>query len=188
MEQIRFLAVNTLAWLAWLQSPSQHSTSTATTLSIPGVIPGGSNLKFCSESRDTDLFQIEQLIVNPTPPLVEENLDIYIYGTFLSDISDDPLWNYYARDLRDNSTNNPGLSGTLPFCDIMESIEQPDPNREKECPPEKGFGLISLHYYVPWFVGEANLTVKFDAMTKEGERIYCLDGEFELLYPEGKSA
>lgn len=35
---------------------------------------------------------------------------------------------------------------------------------------------------------QANLTVKFDAMTKEGERIYCLDGEFELKYPEGKSA
>jgi hypothetical protein len=29
--------------------------------------------------------------------------------------------------------------------------------------------------------------VKFDAMTKEGERIYCLDGEFEMKYPEGKS-
>lgn len=66
MEQIRFLAVNTLAWLAWFQS----STNTATSLSIPGVIPGGSNLKFCAESRNTDLFQIEQLIVDPTPPLV----------------------------------------------------------------------------------------------------------------------
>jgi len=26
--------------------------------------------------------------------------------------------------------------------------------------------------------------VKFDAKTKEGERIYCVDGEFELKYPE----
>ena len=25
--------------------------------------------------------------------------------------------------------------------------------------------------------------MKFDAKTKEGERIYCLDGEFELDYP-----
>lgn len=82
-------------------------------------------------------------------------------GTFLTDISDDPIWKWYARDLRDNSTNNPGLSGTLPFCDIMETIEQPDPSREKECPPEKGFALISLHYYVPWFVGEVRLLLLF---------------------------
>lgn len=63
MEQILFLAVNTLAWF-------QSSTNTATSLSSPGIIPGGSNLKFCPESRNTDLFQIEQLIVDPTPPLV----------------------------------------------------------------------------------------------------------------------
>jgi hypothetical protein len=30
------------------------------------------------------------------------------------------------------------------------------------------------------------MTVKFDAKTKEGERIYCVHGEFELKYPEGK--
>lgn len=28
--------------------------------------------------------------------------------------------------------------------------------------------------------------MKFDALTKEGERIYCLQGDFELKYPEGK--
>jgi hypothetical protein len=67
MEQIRLLAVYTLAWF---QPSAQRSTNTATSLSIPGVIPGGSNLKFCPESRNTDLFQIEQLIVDPTPPLV----------------------------------------------------------------------------------------------------------------------
>jgi hypothetical protein len=79
-------------------------------------------------------------------------------GTFLSDISDHPVWNWYARE---NSTNNPGRSGAVPFCGIMEHIEQPDVNREKECPPEKGFALISLHYYIPWFVGEVGLPSSF---------------------------
>lgn len=79
-------------------------------------------------------------------------------GTFLSDISDHPVWNWYARE---NSTDNPGRSGAVPFCGIMENIEQPDVNRERECPPEKGFALISLHYYIPWFVGEVSLPSSF---------------------------
>jgi hypothetical protein len=32
--------------------------------------------------------------------------------------------------------------------------------------------------------GMARLAIQFDAKTKEGERIYCLDGEFELKCPE----
>jgi len=71
-------------------------------------------------------------------------------GTFLSDISDDPTWHYYAQDV---NAVSPGLNGTLPFCDVMETIEQPDVNREKECPPEKGFALISIHSYITWFWG-----------------------------------
>jgi hypothetical protein len=114
---------------------------------------------------------------------------------FLSDISDDPIWNWYVRD-----TENlyPGDNGTMAFCDAMEEIEQPG---RRGCPPKKGFAIISIHTFVPWFVGtvrqtdsafplckkgltdQGNITVKFDAKTKEGERIYCLDGDFELDYP-----
>lgn len=71
-------------------------------------------------------------------------------GFFLSVISDDPVWNWYARE---NSTDNPGRSGSTPFCDSVDTIEQPYPGREKDCPPLKGFAIMSLHAYVPWFVG-----------------------------------
>lgn len=64
------MIINALAWLAWFQPSAHRSIDAPTSLSVPGVIPGGSNLKFCPESRDTDLFQIEQLIITPTPPLV----------------------------------------------------------------------------------------------------------------------
>lgn len=114
---------------------------------------------------------------------------------FLSDISDDPIWNWYVRD-----TENlyPGNNGTLKFCDAMEEVEQPG---RRGCPPKKGFAIISIHTFVPWLTGtvcligsffhfrkkslieQGNITVKFDAKTKEGERIYCLDGDFELDYP-----
>jgi hypothetical protein len=72
-------------------------------------------------------------------------------GTFLSDISDDPTWDYYVREIYSDS---PGVNGTFAFCDAMEHIEQPDANRERECPPEKGFAIISIHSWIPWFVGE----------------------------------
>lgn len=30
-------------------------------------------------------------------------------------------------------------SGTRDFCDVMGEIEQPDPHRDRDCPPEKGW-------------------------------------------------
>ncbi|CZR51726.1 uncharacterized protein PAC_01603 [Phialocephala subalpina] len=50
----------------------------------------------------------------------------------------------------------------MPFCGSMDTIEQPNPNRKKECPPEKGFGIISLHAYKPWFVGEIRVSSRFE--------------------------
>jgi hypothetical protein len=72
MEQVRPFVMTSLAWLAWFQASftHQHIMTTSASLSIPGVIPGGSNLKFCDESRATDLFNITRLEVHPTPPLV----------------------------------------------------------------------------------------------------------------------
>lgn len=72
MERLLVLVVNGLAWLAGFQSsmPGQDSTNTSTSFSIPGIIPGESNLKFSAESRDTDFFSIERLEVTPTPPLL----------------------------------------------------------------------------------------------------------------------
>lgn len=74
MDSIRssaFYCVLLLA-LSQLTVSNQHPLNPATPLSIPGVIPGESNLKFCPESRDTDLLQIDRVEVDPTPPLVYE--------------------------------------------------------------------------------------------------------------------
>lgn len=57
--------------------PDPPHNSQRTSLSLSGEIPGSSPLRFCNESRDTDLFSIEQieLILNPlymyaTPPFI----------------------------------------------------------------------------------------------------------------------
>ena len=50
-----------------------------------------------------------------------------------------------------NSTEHE--SGTQDFCDTMDSIDQPDPDREQECPPEKGLALIMMSAWVmPMFI------------------------------------
>jgi len=48
-------------------------------------------------------------------------------------------------------------SGVMAFCDAMETIEQPDVNRTRECPPEKGFAMIAVHTWVPEFMPEVSL-------------------------------
>ncbi|KAK0101066.1 Phosphatidylglycerol/phosphatidylinositol transfer protein [Cadophora gregata] len=172
-----------VAWMtATVFSTSSHlMTKSVIVASIPGIIPGESNLKFCHESRPTDLFAVERISVHPTPPLLDEYIDIYLYGTFLQNINKNATWKWYIRDIYQDGE---GASGVHQFCDAMEWVEQPDKNHHPRCPPEKGFPMLSVHTWVPWFVGEGNYTVKFDAKTKEGERIYCFDGEFELAYPE----
>ena len=73
-------------------------------------------------------------------------------GTFLQDITENATWAYVV-----DVNNGVGhTTGVLAFCDAMEDIEQPDPDRKQKCPPEKGFALISIHSFVPWFVGEVS--------------------------------
>jgi len=46
----------------------------------------------------------------------------------------------------------------MPFCDTMDSIDQPDKYRKQECPPEKGFGLIMMSAWVwPMFLVPVSL-------------------------------
>ena len=41
---------------------------------------------------------------------------------------------------------------------MVDSIDQPDPRRKRECPPEKGFALISMSAWVmPMFIVPVSL-------------------------------
>lgn len=41
----------------------------------------------------------------------------------------------------------------MDFCNSMDSIDQPDPTRKQECPPEEGFGLVMMSAWVmPYFI------------------------------------
>ena len=65
-------------------------------------------------------------------------------GTFLKNITDNATFNYTAR--YENYTEP--AHGTLDFCHTMDSIDQPGGPREHDCPPQKGFALVMMSYWV----------------------------------------
>ena len=77
-------------------------------------------------------------------------------GTFLKDITPDPVWNYYV-----DVNNGTGHEfGAFAFCDAMEVIEQPN-ERSDTCPPEKGGAIITISAFVPWIIGGVSFSMVF---------------------------
>ncbi|KAI9649430.1 hypothetical protein NHQ30_002006 [Ciborinia camelliae] len=149
-----------------------------------GEISGDSIVKLCPESRDTDLLDIERIVNRPKPILVEE-IDVFIWGNFTRDISP-----YSTVDYQFNITANTGdfgtFNGTFNICDYLEKMHQPpDSNEpEKACPPNEGSVFIDYAgWFADWLVAPGQWSVKFDAKTPEGDRIYCLQTEFDLQCP-----
>ncbi|KAB8296272.1 hypothetical protein EYC80_009046 [Monilinia laxa] len=147
-------------------------------------IPGDSIVKLCPESRATDILAIER-IVNRPEPVLDEEIDVFIWGTLSRDISP-----YSTVDYQLNITVNTGdfgaLNGTFYICDYLEKMHQPpDSNEpEKACPPSKGPVFIDYAaWFADWLVAPGNWSVKLDAKTPEGDRIYCLQTEFDLQCP-----
>ncbi|THV53034.1 hypothetical protein BGAL_0061g00100 [Botrytis galanthina] len=115
--------------------------------SIFREIPGDSIVKLCPESLDTDILKIEK-IVNRPEPILDEEIDVFIWGSFIRDISP-----YSTVDFQINATANTGdhgsYNGTFYICDYLEQMRQlPDLNVTKACPPHKGPVFID---YAAWF-------------------------------------
>lgn len=64
------LIVQAVLWSTAVQGvlrQPQHIYSESTSLSSPGELPGGSPLKLCNNSRDTDLYSIAWVELYPKP-------------------------------------------------------------------------------------------------------------------------
>ena len=90
-------------------------------------------------------------------------------GTFLKDITPDPTWAYdlIVTDLK-NCTG--AISEIFRFCDGMQWIEQPN-GHKNTCPPEKGFGLISIEAYVLRGEFEPVILCSYEAVSTEQVRL-----------------
>ena len=70
-------------------------------------------------------------------------------GTFLKNISNNATFTFSAR----YGNSSESETGTRDFCKCWDGISQPDPYRELECPPEKGFAYMTTSFWVmPMFI------------------------------------
>lgn len=171
------------SWSTAFQVPTRPQQSDSSILPLHGKIPGGSPLEYCNVSHATDLYQIDRIELYPNPLHIDDVFQVHLYGTFLKNITDNATLAYTAR----YGNSSEFESGTLDWCKgFIDSIDQPDPHRQHDCPPEKGFGLIMMSSWVwPMFIVPGPYHFEFDARTKEGERIYCLQANIFLDYEQG---
>lgn len=70
-------------------------------------------------------------------------------GTFTKNITNNATWTYLAR----YGNSNEHETGTVDFCQSMDSVEQPGRHSKQQCPPEKGPALIMMSAWVmPMFI------------------------------------
>ena len=109
-------------------------------------------------ARSDDIFQVHLYgMFDPVPSPIEPKMLIATPGTFLKNVTDNATLAYTAR--YGNSTESE--SGTMDWCKgFIDSIDQPDPHRQHDCPPEKGFGLIMMSSWVwPMFIVPVSFTL-----------------------------
>lgn len=88
----------------------------------------------------------------------EKKTSIYIYGTFLKDITPNATLHWTVAETSNHNINE---TGEFWFCDAMENIEQPNPHHvaRAKCPPVKGWAMISIQTWISWLVGVVSTTL-----------------------------
>ncbi|KAL2205968.1 hypothetical protein CC79DRAFT_1322485 [Sarocladium strictum] len=163
-------------------------------LATTNTIPGGTPLRLCPESRDTDLFQISLATIERQPVYIDDVFVVHLDGEFLDTFPPNATFDitgncgsycddYNVTDPRDRE----GETDTEDFCGF-NPMEQPlGHHGNRACPPEeKGAAMITaMGWAMPmivWWPGYYNFT--FDAKTTDGRRIYCLTAEVCLRWED----
>ncbi|KAK6416700.1 Phosphatidylglycerol/phosphatidylinositol transfer protein [Oleoguttula sp. CCFEE 5521] len=143
--------------------------------SRPGPIPGNSPFHHCKDSDYIDdLYDLMWVTLIPDPPEMDNRVQVMLNGTMKQNIAAGATINVIA-----NLTDYlPPDNDTWKFCTLF-TVEG---EAETKCPPDKGETLLTFATEVTWLTPEANYTVKADARTKDGERIVCLEGDFEIVH------
>nr|OQO18141.1 hypothetical protein B0A51_14733 [Rachicladosporium sp. CCFEE 5018] len=138
-------------------------------------LPGNSPFRHCKDSNfSDDLYDLMWVTLIPDPPEMDNRVQVMLNGTMKQDIAAGATINVIA-----NLTDYlPPENDTWNFCTLF-TVEG---EAETKCPPDKGETLLTFATEVTWLTPEANYTVKADARTKDGTRIVCLEGDFEIVH------
>ena len=155
-----FAILDLLVAIVWTVVAGRISPPLQKAITSP-PIPGGSPLRYCSESRPTDLYSIERIELFPQPLYIDDVFEVHLYGTFSQNLTANATWTMTAHH-----AETPGNeTGSWDFCDLPDSVEQPNPNRKTHCPPEEGFALIMMSGWVArLFIGPVSRSFLFRFM------------------------
>ncbi|KAI9708185.1 MAG: Phosphatidylglycerol/phosphatidylinositol transfer protein [Bogoriella megaspora] len=142
--------------------------------------PGDTPFKYCNESRKKDILTIDSVQLLPRTIHIDDVFVVHIYGNFSKDVPENSTLTFHGH-----AGNGTGKTIDVDFCSVIDRIDQPDPGRKRQCPPEKGWALMTMSAWThPLFFQPAHYYFRFDAKTPNGERIYCAEAEMDLDYKD----
>lgn len=155
-------------------------------------LPGGSTLSLCKESLPTDIFNITSAELAWAPIHIDDMVRFNIYGEFQSSFDVNSTLSFtvdcgsHCEEYQTDPEDLPWYAGSAPFCEIAELMQPTGGKKKPDCPPEKGWALLSALAWVPYPFFQVPMwyNFTFDAKTSDGERIFCVTTEVCLKYAD----
>lgn len=125
-------------------------------------VPGQSPLKFCEADRANDIITIEEVILNPNPPLAGATLTISARGTVKETIVDGAYVKLQVK------------YGYIKLLDTTADLCKEIKNVDLDCPIEEGPIEIVKDIDLPKEIPPGKYIVTADVFSKDDDHITCL--------------
>lgn len=136
-------------------------------LTIQSEIPGDSPIELCMED-EAQLLSIEEVIIDPNPPLPGQNLTVSARGTLKTDLVEgsyvDVLVRYGFITL---------VNRRYDLCELLVEVDL-------ECPVKAGYLSLSRVVEIPDAVPPGEYIVDAKAYTYDDQLLTCLTASVEI--------
>lgn len=136
-------------------------------LTLQSEIPGDSPIELCMED-EPQLLSIEQVTINPNPPLPGQNLTIFASGTLKTDLVEDSYVDVLVRYGFITLVNR-----RYDLCDLLVEVDL-------KCPLKAGYLSLSRVVEIPDGVPPGEYYVDAKAYTGNDELLTCLSASVEM--------
>lgn len=138
-------------------------------VSVAGEIPGDSPIATCDdELSESDLLDIQSLVISPNPPEKGQNLTITATGTLRQSVEEGA---YVLVDVKYGLIRL--LRTKLDLCEQTAKIDLP-------CPIEKGERTIEKVVELPKVIPPGRYVVNAQVFTKDDDRVTCLNARVQF--------
>ncbi|KAL1592289.1 Phosphatidylglycerol/phosphatidylinositol transfer protein [Paraconiothyrium brasiliense] len=152
-------AVSVSAGPSWIQGGNQ------VVINEDFKVPGDNPLYFCADPKDY-LLDIENVDLDPNPPLPGQTLSITAKGDFKKQVEEGSKMHLTVR-------YNNLITLINQDADTCETVKKAD----LECPLKKGEMKLTKDVDLPQQIPPGKYNVKAEVKTKDGDDITCLTAE-----------